>query len=215
MTILQADDAILQVWIRALTDTNDCPLSGQIYFVGDLPYRLLKQDHDTWPSGIWHGFSFNPGLRRTREYRLVGSYGSLDRCGDMSNIEIESAVSQVYRDCGFRAAILADNGGRGYIRHLGEGRHLADPVLLGEAGLPGDNETRSLMHRLDRPPFTLMLPYCGQESKPGKDEIEEWQIWTHQATTTDQMRIEEYLEDRVTSDSSILHIGIGNSSLAK
>jgi hypothetical protein len=49
---------------------------------------------------------------------------------------------------------------------------------------------------------------------PGIDETPEWRDWTWQETTPDQQRLESLLEQLSTARRSILHVGIGNSSLA-
>ena len=63
--------------------------------------------------------------------------------------------------------------------------------------------------------FPELPCFCGKVDGVGVDETEEWRDWTHQETTPDQERIEEYLLARPLSGLSILHVGIGNSSLAR
>ena len=93
-----------------------------------VPYRLLRPDFDSGEWGTWHGFSFNPGLRRLRDYQLLGSFSELDPFGNKKAFEIERAASEFYRRQGFLAAILADNHGCGYCKHIGWGRRLGEPV---------------------------------------------------------------------------------------
>jgi glycosyltransferase involved in cell wall biosynthesis len=218
LEVLRSRDDILQVWIRSLWDTNDSKLSDGLYCKDGVLYRLLQRDDDKWPYGVWHGFSFNPGLRRKRDYELIGSYGSLDADGDMRSLEVESAAAQFYRDRGFHAAILADNGEEGYVRHLGTDRHVAEPLRHG-GSISGDAAARSLMGKLTRPPFTKITPFCeqetncGRETMLGQDEMSESRNWKYR--NADQIRIEDYLETCVTSGSRILHVGVGNSSLAR
>ena len=79
-----------------------------------------------------------------------------------------------------------------------------------------DHYARLLMARLSaQPRFGCITQICGKEHDPGIDEAPEWQIWTDRATTGDQLRIEEQLENLVQASSSILHIGAGNSSLGR
>jgi len=73
----------------------------------------------------------------------------------------------------------------------------------------------TLMRRLTRPPFANVEQFCGNEENPGRDEVPEWQVFTYRSTTPDQLSIEEQLEHLITRSSSILHIGVGNSSLGK
>jgi hypothetical protein len=119
---------ILQVWIRALSDTNNHPVMEEELFADGIPYRLLQPDFDSGEWGTWHGFSFNPGLRRLCDYHLLGSFGALDDPFDkMKAFEIERAASEFYRRHGFLAAILTDNHGGGYCKHIGWGRRLGEP----------------------------------------------------------------------------------------
>lgn len=57
--------------------------------------------------------------------------------------------------------------------------------------------------------------WCGSASSSGVDEIPEWQDWTEQETTPDQERIEDVLQDGHIEGRVVLHVGFGNSSLAK
>lgn len=81
--------------------------------------------------------------------------------------------------------------------------------------MSSDRDVRLLMRQLSHPPFTNIVAFCGNDEDPGHDELPEWQIWTNRETTPDQTRIEEQLEKLVLPTSSILHIGVGNSSLAR
>ncbi len=55
--------------------------------------------------------------------------------------------------------------------------------------------------------------WCGHP-EGGVDEIDEFKDWSHRETTPDQQRIEEVLARLDLRGRSVLHIGIGNSSLA-
>ena len=128
LSVLQHNPAILQVWIRALNDTNDHPVMDDLFFADDVPYRLMQPGYHSEEWGTWHGFSFNPGLRRRRDYELIGSFGSLDPLRNKKSYEVERAASEFYRERGFLAAILADDGGKGYVRHIGWGRRVGEPA---------------------------------------------------------------------------------------
>jgi hypothetical protein len=124
LAVLEANPCILQVWIRSLHDTNNHPVTDYLLFAGDVPYRLLQPGHHTEKWGTWHGFSFNPGLRRRRDYLAIGSFGSFDPDRRKRSYEIEREVSAFYLERGRLAAILADNGGKGYVRHIGWDRRV-------------------------------------------------------------------------------------------
>ena len=78
-----------------------------------------------------------------------------------------------------------------------------------------DDAARELLERLYRPPFTNLPKSCSSDHHPGYDETPEAQDWSIRPTTEDQSRIEEQLAGLATVSSRILHIGAGNSSLAR
>lgn len=127
LTILEHNPHILQVWLRALDDTNRHPVAERVFHAGDVPYRLMQPGFDSGEWGIWHGFSFNPGLRRRADYERLGSFGSLDPHRQKRPYEIERDASEFYVRQGLLAATLIDNEGRGYVRHIGWGRRVGDP----------------------------------------------------------------------------------------
>lgn len=127
LTVLRRNPNILQVWIRGLDDTNNHPVVDDLLFADEVPYRLLQSDYHSAEWGTWHGFAWNPGLRRRRDYQLIGSFRTLDPFSAKKSYEVEREASEFYWKHGLSAAILADNGGRGYVRHLGWGRRVAEP----------------------------------------------------------------------------------------
>lgn len=56
---------------------------------------------------------------------------------------------------------------------------------------------------------------CGNESNPGVRFCEDLRDWSAKATTPDQKRIEHYIDRYDLRRKRILHIGVGNSGLAK
>ena len=62
------------------------------------------------------GLSFNPGLRRMRDYRIVGPYS------DFRALARESRIARCYLELGYRLAYLAEPA----VRHIGDGRHVPD-----------------------------------------------------------------------------------------
>jgi len=127
LSILERHPHILQVWLRALDDTNRHPVTEQVFHAGDVPYRLLQPGFDSGEWGTWHGFSFNPALRRRADVDLIGSFGNLDPSRQKPSWEIERVASEFYVRRGFLAATLADRDGRGYVRHIGWGRRVGEP----------------------------------------------------------------------------------------
>lgn len=92
--ILESDPNVLQVWLRDINDTNMHPI-GNYHSVSG--YHTFKMEYGY--SGNWHGFSFNPGLKRTKD---------LVKFEDFKEGEgiPEERVSQHYKDRGMYALIL-------------------------------------------------------------------------------------------------------------
>jgi hypothetical protein len=60
------------------------------------------------------------------------------------------------------------------------------------------------------------LPFdCGNSNDPGIVDSPDFRDWTGKKTTADQRRIERYVDRYDLGDKRLLHIGIGNSDLAK
>jgi hypothetical protein len=78
---------------------------------------------------IWHGFSFNPGVRRTIDYRRLGTYSRHVRFDFDHPPSSEIGLNNVVRDLGLYAYLLADNFGYGYVRHTGHERHVGKQPL--------------------------------------------------------------------------------------
>jgi len=68
------------------------------------------------------------------------------------------------------------------------------------------------LHRTRFPELTLD---CGNTTDPGVTYSEDLRDWSTKATTPDQARMERYIDRYNLKDRRILHIGIGNSGLAK
>ena len=127
--LLEGNPSLLQVWLRGLSDTNRHPLVDFPLRCNGVEYRLLHHFHDAGDWGIWHGLSWNPGLRRMRDYHLLGGFGSLDPEGIKQTWRVECEAGAFYQQRGMFAAILADRGNDGYVRHIGVGRRVPRDYL--------------------------------------------------------------------------------------
>jgi hypothetical protein len=108
--ILERYPSIIQVRVQAHDDTNGHPIEQLPEFpFPTMVYNYLDQ---------WHGFAWNPGLRRLKDYQRLGTYTEHVISGHYT----EALIGGLYRDLGYRAAILPDPGG--YVRHIGQGRSL-------------------------------------------------------------------------------------------
>jgi len=107
--VLEADEKIITVWLRERHDTNGHPHDEQVYTAKKTQYYLLSKVFQN----IWHGFTWNPGLRRVSDYDLIKPFSQYD-FGDGAAIA-ECHVGQEYEKLGFRGAILTE----GYVKHIG------------------------------------------------------------------------------------------------
>ena len=124
MQILRLHSDCLQVWIRATDDTNDHPLEPRVYKELGISWKKLTFNYH---SGKFHGFSFNPGLRRFSDYIATNGYGSIESFDFKLPLKAEIAIGRFFKDKGMFAAILLDNGGNGYVRHTGDDRKTPRP----------------------------------------------------------------------------------------
>ncbi|MCY3828892.1 MAG: glycosyltransferase family A protein [Rhodospirillaceae bacterium] len=78
-------------------------------------------------AGNHAGLHLNPGLRRMRDYRLVGPYAAIGMKA------AGGKVAKLHRHLGFRVANLVEPA----VRHIGDGRHVPNPVY-DYAAIPTD-----------------------------------------------------------------------------
>jgi GT2 family glycosyltransferase len=105
--ILAAYPWIVTVWLRAHTDTMGHPIE----FVDHLPFGLLTLNY----LRCYHGFTWNPGLRREKDYRLIQSFSE--------HAPGEGLAGIWYMRNGFRAAMSCVK--EGFVRHIGWERSTA------------------------------------------------------------------------------------------
>lgn len=117
IAILEEKAMTCQVWIREPNDRNGHPAFGQVITLeSGVKYQLMKTGY----RGVWHGFSFNPGLRRLSDYqKLFPKAMYADIHWSPSNPwQAEQLVGKQYFRHGFRAATLLE----GYCKHIGNNR---------------------------------------------------------------------------------------------
>lgn len=103
---------IMQVWIRALNDTNNHPIEEKTFYAGATEFKYMAENVD---KGRWHGFSWNPGLRRVYDYKLLGPFDRI--APELKAGEREMYIGMAFHKKGYRAAILPE----GYVHHIGTG----------------------------------------------------------------------------------------------
>ena len=113
--VLQESDRYSMVSLRNLSDHRLAVFGPKEMTSSGIGYHVAD---DTIPwNGEFSGLNFNPGLRKMRDYRLVGPYARLGMHPS------EARVSRAYRDLGFRVTCLAEPA----VRHIGHERHVRDP----------------------------------------------------------------------------------------
>jgi len=120
--LMDVDSKLITVWLRELNDTMDHPVGKDYKFV-----TYLEDNQPLFVSKFfyledfkgWSGFTFNPGLRRYKDYKTISPFTNhiSDKLVNIpeSLLEIELAISKKYGDLGFKAAIFEN----GYVRHIG------------------------------------------------------------------------------------------------
>ncbi|MDB2386629.1 glycosyltransferase family 2 protein [Shewanella sp.] len=107
--VLDSDEKIVTVWLREQNDTNDHPVAPELLTCTNNPdnkYQLMVFNHQRHTNEPWHGFTFNPGLRRLADYKIVAP---------IAQYSGERTLAEAYYDLGFAAAIFP----KGYVRHIG------------------------------------------------------------------------------------------------
>jgi len=110
MRLLEAFDEVVMVALRSPRDAPPEALEQPVEAFQDIRYRRLSSA----ARPEWFGISFNPGLRRLRDYQRIGSYQAIGE---------EKNLSAHYKALGYRMVMLEDGG----VFHLGNRRTVRDP----------------------------------------------------------------------------------------
>jgi hypothetical protein len=114
-------DKLFTVWLRPYNDTNLHP----IIKTNDKDYNYMDKNFSYFYKGIkhtWCGFTFNPGLRKTKDALLLHPYIKNIPINPLSNTVEEYIINKSYYNLGYYAAIT--NTPEGYCKHIGRGRHI-------------------------------------------------------------------------------------------
>lgn len=118
------NDKIYTVWLRPHNCTSGHPI---LYDDQKKGYYKMKPDFSYMDKGhlyTWCGFTFNPGLRKTRDCLLFHPY-SIKCEKSITNGKGyvgEYTLNKKYADAGFYAVILDDP--KGHVNHIGWGQHI-------------------------------------------------------------------------------------------
>lgn len=114
-------DKLFTVWLRPYNHTSGHP----VIIVKDKDYNYMDRNFSYFYKGIkhtWCGFTFNPGLRKSKDALLMHPYIDNISCDPLSNRVGEYVINKSYHNLGYYAAIT--NEPLGYCRHNGENRHI-------------------------------------------------------------------------------------------
>jgi hypothetical protein len=150
LAILQARSDCIVVRIQPLNELNEHPIATVEEVADSARYKKLQFDFETnfhSERFVWHGFAFNPGLRRLDDYKRVAPYAKHVDSHTGSALRSEEALGKIFREMGFYAVVLTANNEHGYVRHIGEFRHVGDPLLYRIKGRIGRYYKRMLWPR--------------------------------------------------------------------
>lgn len=116
MEILSDNEKIFTVWLREYKNfrvvQNGHPVIDEIH---NNKYKLMGVFQER--TNIWSGFTFNPGLRRLKDCKLLMPYSSYKNSKECNCGGVEQALSSLYYKNGFVSAITLNESG--FIKHIG------------------------------------------------------------------------------------------------
>ena len=154
LSILKADPQVLQAWIRPKSDKILNDIKPEIYEIAGVVVRdVLPKSFmvkGALPGGKdlivkdYMGFSWNPGLKRMSDYRLLKN--------GYSGISAEHMIDAFYRSHknGYKVVSISENDEQGFVRHIGWGRRADDPIYNEDKDSPQDLEKVMLEARKKR-----------------------------------------------------------------
>lgn len=111
-SVLEAEPKCACVWIRHPSDRNGHTV---------LPGVKLTRQHVRYQQmahrfrGNWHGFTWNPGLRRLSDYKAMGKFSSFCEWRSNDHAIAEIQFNKKYYEAGYVGMSLC----RGFVRHIG------------------------------------------------------------------------------------------------
>lgn len=116
LDILLENEKIFTVYLREYKNfvlfQNGHPVSPIIH---NNKYRLMSVFQER--SNIWAGFTFNPGLRRLKDYKMRMPYSQWINSKECNVGGVEQALSTLYYKNGYLAAITLNE--KGFVKHIG------------------------------------------------------------------------------------------------
>jgi glycosyltransferase involved in cell wall biosynthesis len=124
LAVLKAQEDVMQIWIRRVTDVLGQPIEPQLYSTKAIDsdrkvdYYLIGEHQE------WYGFCFQCGLRKMSAYDRVRPYSQWSPITDFPS-QRECKIGIALWKLGYKAAILPE----GYARHKGELRSVSGNKL--------------------------------------------------------------------------------------
>ena len=115
------EDKLFTVWLRPYNNTSGHPIVKS----DDKDYNFMDRNYSYIYKKIkhtWCGFTFNPGLRRTKDALLLHPYIDNVPKDPLTNRVGEYIINKLYHNLGYYAAITGES--KGYCTHNGGGRHI-------------------------------------------------------------------------------------------
>lgn len=130
LEVLKKDNKIICVWLRDLWDTNNHPVSRNILSTNNgVLYRKMSRNFGCF------GFSFNPGLRRLKDYNVIAPFYKIGH---------EVDIGLKYQTMNYWGVILEQSA----VEHIGWDRHVVDSTLI---------QRHQLLKRLQRKIKRILL----------------------------------------------------------
>ena len=132
LAILEEDEKVLQAWIRPKTDKILNEIKPEVYEIANIGVRDVLPKSFIVKGALaggkdlvvrdYMGFSWNPGLKRMSDYRLLPK--------GYSGFEAEHMIDAFYRahQRGFKVVSISEADGEGFVKHIGWGRRADNPI---------------------------------------------------------------------------------------
>lgn len=201
LSILKADPQVLQAWIRPKTDRILNDIKPDIYQIGGIGVRdVLPKSFmvkGALPGGKdlivrdYMGFSWNPGLKRMSDYKLLKN--------GYSGFNAEHMIDAFYRSHknNYKVVSLSESDDQGFVKHIGWDRRADDPIYNEDKDSPQDLEKAMLEARKKREEDKKKA----EELKAKNQATEKTKVLTPKISVVMQVYLGDYPGSR--SDSTL------------
>lgn len=133
LKVLESDKSVLQAWIRPKSDKILNRINEEVYNINGVGVRnVLPVSFKVSGSGAnnkdlivnnYMGFSWNPGLKRISDYKLLKN--------GYSGFQAEHLIDGFYRahKNKYKVVSISINDDYGFVKHIGWGRRADEPIL--------------------------------------------------------------------------------------